>query len=358
MRTWTKTAVNVECVEFEKNSFDIIRIVCAIIIFLGHFITHFDIKSPIAYNVAYFVRGVPVFFCISGFLVAKGLENYNTKKFLVKRFFRIYPALWTCVIINLLIILSVYSVRPNIKELFIYLASQLTVGQFYTGSWLSGYGVGVPNGALWTITTDIQFYIIAILLVKILKGKSLRIWMGTIVGAAGVSLGIERFFLGGGIVYKLLMVSVIPFLYIFLFGMMMYYFKDRLIPILIKFFWPTVVIYCIWMNLPPSIVVWTNGVRYNIVTSVILMCMVIGIAYRFGKHRVKTDYSYSFYLYHMVVINMTYHLIMKDFSSIIVAVVAFLIQFVIILILAYVSVNVIDKKINVPLERKIIKTIQ
>lgn len=154
------------------------------------------------------------------------------------------------------------------------------------------------------------------------------------------------------------MVSVIPFLYIFLFGMMMYYFKDRLIPILIKFFWPTVVIYCIWMNLPPSIVVWTNGVRYNIVTSVILMCMVIGIAYRFGKHRVKTDYSYSFYLYHMVVINMTYHLIMKDFSSIIVAVVAFLIQFVIILILAYVSVNVIDKKINVPLERKIIKTIQ
>lgn len=88
------------------------------------------------------------------------------------------------------------------------------------------------------------------------------------------------------------------------------------------------------------------------------MCMVIGIAYRFGKHRVKTDYSYSFYLYHMVVINMTYHLIMKDFSSIIVAVVAFLIQFVIILILAYVSVNVIDKKINVPLERKIIKTIQ
>lgn len=183
-----KTIVN-----FEDNSFDIIRIVCAFIIFFGHFITHFGVESPIAYYVAYFIRGVPVFFCISGFLVAKGLESYSTKKFLVKRFFRIYPVLWVCVIINLLLILSVYSVKPSFKDLFIYLITQLSIGQFYTGDWLRGYGVGVPNGALWTITTDVQFYLIAILIVKLLKDKPLKVWAGIVTLTAGISLGIENF---------------------------------------------------------------------------------------------------------------------------------------------------------------------
>lgn len=154
------------------------------------------------------------------------------------------------------------------------------------------------------------------------------------------------------------MVSVIPFLYIFLFGMMVYYFRERIIPILTRFLWPVVVVYCVWMNLPSSMTGWASGVRYNVITSLLLMCVIMGFGYNFGKHRMKTDYSYSFYLYHMVVINVIYHMIVQNFSSILTAVVVLVIQVIIILILAYMSVNGIDKKISIPLERKVMKFIQ
>lgn len=57
----------------------------------------------------------------------------------------------------------------------------MTAFQFYTGGWLRGYGVGVPNGALWTITVDIQFYIVSIFLAKWLKGRRIKTW-GVIIG--------------------------------------------------------------------------------------------------------------------------------------------------------------------------------
>ena len=59
-----------------------------------------------------------------------------------------------CVLLNLIIILA-SGVRAGIKDIGIYLSTQMTAFQFYTGDWLRSYGVGTPNGALWTITVDI-----------------------------------------------------------------------------------------------------------------------------------------------------------------------------------------------------------
>ena len=168
-------------IDIDENCFDWVRIVVALIVFLGHFLTHFEVPSSILFEIAYFVRGVPVFFCLSGFFVARSVERYRPKEFYVRRFVRIYPAMWLCIAVNTVIILITYSVRPTLKELLIYLGTQLSVFQFYTGDWLRGYGVGVPNGALWTITVDIQFYLLAYLLLKWLSKKPLRYWICTIM---------------------------------------------------------------------------------------------------------------------------------------------------------------------------------
>lgn len=80
-------------ININDNSFDYIRITIAVIILLGHFIGHFQIENQILYKLAYIVRGVPLFFCLSGFLVARSVERYNLREFLEKRFFRIFPAL-------------------------------------------------------------------------------------------------------------------------------------------------------------------------------------------------------------------------------------------------------------------------
>lgn len=92
-------------VNINENCFDIIRMICALTVFLGHFITHFSISNEVLYRIAYLIRGVPVFFFLSGLFTARSLERYQTKEYIKKRIFRIFPELWVCVILNLLIIL-------------------------------------------------------------------------------------------------------------------------------------------------------------------------------------------------------------------------------------------------------------
>ena len=48
--------------DVNENCFDIIRLVCTFTVFFGHFLTHFNVDNAILHGIAYFVRGVPVFF--------------------------------------------------------------------------------------------------------------------------------------------------------------------------------------------------------------------------------------------------------------------------------------------------------
>lgn len=160
--------------KLNDNCFDIIRVVCTFIIFFGHFLTHFHIDNILLNGMAYFVRGVPIFFFMSGLFISNSLEKYTTKDYIKKRVLRIYPELWVCVLVNLILLVISLWGQFSFKDIFIYLATQLTLFQFYTGDWARNYGVGTPNGALWTITVDIQFYLIAILLRKILRREETR----------------------------------------------------------------------------------------------------------------------------------------------------------------------------------------
>lgn len=192
----------------------------------------------------------------------------------------------------------------------------MTVFQFYTGGWLREYGVGVPNGALWTITVDIQFYIAAIFLVKWMKGRKISTWGIVTALSMILDLVLEK---GKGlypeIVYKLLQCNLAPFLWIFLIGMCVYYNRDRIIPIIVKVKWVLVAAYLIWQYFVPiKIVNVFDGIRYNLITTLLMLLMLTGIGFSFKK-RLSQDYSYSFYLYHMVVINFIINNVCKEFHS-------------------------------------------
>ena len=344
-------------ISIDDNSFDLIRWVCALCIFLGHFITHFQVDSPVLKFIAYFIRGVPVFFFLSGFLVARSLERYDTKEFLIRRFFRIYPSLWVCIIINTILILCLYAVKPSLKESVIYFATQFTIGQFYTSSWLRGYGVGTPNGVLWTIGVDIQFYLVALLLAKRLKKCSLVKSLVLCGICTVLSFGIELANKTGMLpesLYKLLSVSIIPYLYIFLFGMTAYYHREKVLPFCVKWVWLFVPVYTLWQFMPDSVQNAVMLVRYDAVSTILLLLMVIGLGYRFGKHRMKTDYSYAFYLYHMVVINVVYHVITKSVTSACLCVVYTAGILAATLALAFFSVQIVDKRIAAASQRKVL----
>ena len=297
-----------------NNCFDIIRIVCTFTVFSGHFFTHFDIENTVLHEMAYFFRGVPVFFFLSGLFIARSLERYNLREFLQRRVARIFPELWGCVLFNLVLILLV--VHAGGADVLIYIATQMTIFQFYTGDWLRGYGVGVPNGALWTITVDIQFYLVAIFLAKWLKKCELKNWVLLIIMAMGFDLWLEKISDSYPmLIYKLLYVNLFPFIWIFLIGMCIYYYREKIAPILIMKKYYLLILYLFWQYMMPGeIVSIFDGIRYNLVTTCIMILMLTGVGFSYNW-RSKQDYSYSFYLYHMVVINFIINNIGKSFTN-------------------------------------------
>lgn len=70
-----------ERINVDENVFDIMRVICAVIIYLGHFLTHFEIENGVLTWIAYIVRGVPVFFFLSGFSARDQSKNILQESF-------------------------------------------------------------------------------------------------------------------------------------------------------------------------------------------------------------------------------------------------------------------------------------
>lgn len=133
--------------------------------------------------------GVPIFFMMSGFLIWSSIESsQGCKEYLKKRFWRIYPELWTAVIVELLVLLLLYRQPVDWTQVGVFALTQGSSLQFWTPDCLRGYGCGCPNGALWTICVLVQFYLLAVLLHKCLHGRKLWIW-GLSIGAS-ICLGV------------------------------------------------------------------------------------------------------------------------------------------------------------------------
>ena len=97
--------------DFRDNSFTLIRYVAAIAIMIGHYLTYamnafstspnYNIVSGdevvliILGRILAAIRGVPMFFCLSAYLICDSIERSETAfTYYKKRFLRIYPELW------------------------------------------------------------------------------------------------------------------------------------------------------------------------------------------------------------------------------------------------------------------------
>lgn len=298
---------------YNHNALDVFRIIATIQVFLGHTITHFHL--PQFTNAVYFLRGVPILFVLCGFLAAKSLDHCNARDYLVRRAFRILPGFWTCIAVNTVIIFLLYAI-PTVKDGVIYFATQFFGLNFYTGDWLRGYGVGTPNGVLWTIGVQVQFFLLAPMLHKLLRKLQLPICAALIGILAVFSIAIEKC---AGILpeigYKLIGVTTVPYLYFLVLGMAGWIYRDRIIPTLEKMRWLILPVFVLWklaeIYLPfPHLL---DGVMYNTVTTLLTAFLIFAFGFRL-KWRMKRDLTYGFYLYHMVFINIVIHLGCKTLS--------------------------------------------
>lgn len=293
-----------------ENNFDLIRLIAAFQVAIIHTAEHLQLDDAYLQSIggiSFPFPGVFVFFVISGFLItASCVNNVSFVRYLKNRVLRIFPALW-CAFLLLFVVLCVcgYINRDTLKlpQLWAWMVGQTTVFEFYTPDVLRGFGVGCPNGSLWTIPVEFGFYLLLPLVIYICR-KRLNICLIVLsVMSLGVNY-INALFLDGTVM-KLIKYSFLPWLYCFFIGSLLYLNWDAVR----KFFegkaiyW--ILVYGLYVNL-------VTGPSYQVVlpgilgANILLAFLTISLAYTIPKmggilHGI--DISYGLYLYHMIVVN-------------------------------------------------------
>lgn len=295
-----------------ENNFDLIRLFAAFQVLVGHGITHLAINEKfIITNAFHYFPGVLMFFTISGFLIFSSFDrNNNLKKYFYNRFLRLFPALWLCFIFTLILLfvfriisISDFFSPPILK----WSLTQITFFQFWTPDILRPWGVGTPNGSLWTIPVEMQFYIL--LPIVILSLKKIRlIYKFIFLAICSVIFNIYLSnFTGEGenIVVKLAGVSLFPYLYCFLAGSIMYMFWDKIRKVIEgkALYWLFIfVAFCLFTDEAPTYF----PHNFQIISNLLLSILTISLAYtlpKLGKSLKGNDISYGMYIYHMPIIN-------------------------------------------------------
>lgn len=288
----------------QDNSINLFKLIAALQVMYGHIIVHLEINSNIYFDKLFAVfEGVPIFFTLSGFLIWFSIERTSKKegypKYIKKRFWRIYPEMWVAIALEIIVMCILYS-EWNVRDTAVFTLTQSTIFQFWTPNSLRGYGCGTPNGSLWTMCVSIQFYIIAWFIYKLMKNKKWFEWMLIVIVSIIVSeLGEGAIgLLHNEILLKLYRQTIIRYLWMFLLGMSLACFFDKVIPFCKKWWF---VFICI------GIIVTVTGfdfsVGYGVLKTLFVLLAIVGFSYKFPRLRLKYDISFGVFIYHMTVVN-------------------------------------------------------
>ena len=305
-----------------QNNFNVLRLLAALQVAFLHAVHFLEIKNSFILAIASVVKyfpGVPVFFILSGFLVVQSYERNIDKSlnYFKNRFLRIYPALLLCSLISLVVLVCVEFDLVTELGLYTWFVSQLTFFQFFTPDSLRFYGVGTPNGVLWTVSVEVQFYLLLPLLVRYMKqNKGLIVIIG--LGSLIFNYTVGPQLYTDVLLFKLIKVALPTYLYLFILGVLIHWNWDRLKGLIVGKLWiwlPLFVIYCLlnsWFWNLPILDYWMNSIQ-----DVLFVVLLAGFVFSFGfstklldylKIFTRFDYSYGIYIYHMIVINLFIHL--------------------------------------------------
>jgi peptidoglycan/LPS O-acetylase OafA/YrhL len=300
----------------KQNNFDLIRLVAATQVVFVHAQEHFALRFPqhdLVMRAVESVPGVPIFFVVSGFLISASYSrNPAIALFSRNRVLRIYPGLWACLAVSVaLVFLSGYFAKTEVGllELGSWLAAQSTFFQFYNPSFLREYGVGVVNGSLWTIPVELQFYTLTPLLFICVFRYRAAFWGLFILSVAINTVhgcNYDTIFLGE-MAHKLIAVSFIPWIYMFLVGLLASVYWDRVAPLFVgkSAYWFTAFIVVAVTGL--FLDVGNHGNRVAFPWALLIAGTTLSAAFArpdLSKRLLRgNDISYGVYIFHMPIFN-------------------------------------------------------
>lgn len=118
----------------------------------------FNYNFSSSFDFKYGHYGVQLFFMISGFVIYMTLQNIKTtNEFFFKRFLRLYPTYWICLIITLLFI----SILPS-SNFTVLLADKILNFLMFQGL----FNIRNVDGSYWSLIPELFFYLMIIFLWK------------------------------------------------------------------------------------------------------------------------------------------------------------------------------------------------
>ncbi len=200
--------------------------------------------------------------------------------------------------------------RPSSTgEVVSWLAAQVTVFQFYNADFLRTLPTGGLNGSLWTIPVELQFYAVLPVLAFFARDRW-KAWTGFgVAAAAGMMIAQPWISAPLTIGAKLLGVSVLPYLFYFLVGVLAlqvfrrapWVFRGKLLH------WG--ILYLAWMAIESSVNLggW-GGNQLGMTTALLLGGLTVATAFTVPSLASRLlpaqDISYGIYLYHVPLINL------------------------------------------------------
>ena len=300
--------------------------------------------------------GVPLFFLVSGFLITDSYLNSRTlKEYFIKRALRIYPALF----INILVLELAMYVGKNFNgiSLFRYVEyfilyvitacldlADIIIGAPYN---FDGFFSSYPSGVLWTLSVELSFYILLPFFLCIKKAVIRNLLLVFLFFASIMipAIADENFYSASNL-NKLLELICLPFLWIFIIGMIV-----RLYWLDIKkyldgyglFYILFYLIFCFaTIEFGIGLGDYKRGLEISTVFQIFLLALAMfSMAFSYTNFKIdrNTDLSYSVYLYHMLVVQI---LISLGFSG---SLWLYLIVVAVTFAIACVSWNFIEKPV-------------
>lgn len=160
---------------------DILRFAAALGVTIFHFGFHqwaMERNSPVHFPelapwAVYGGLAVPLFFIISGFVIAVSMQGKTAGQFAFGRFIRLYPTFWICLLLTALTLYS-WGAEEHQFTLHGFLANLTMIPHLLHQPYL--------DEPYWTLQVEIRFYVLMLLLLMLRKGSWLMpfavVWLG------------------------------------------------------------------------------------------------------------------------------------------------------------------------------------
>jgi len=310
-----------------KNNFNILRLILAILVFFYHW--NILTNQNISYNIFHLGEyAVDIFFIVSGFLIFWSFDNNkNIKDFYIKRFFRIFP-LYAFLVLLQTLFFVIYS-NGTLAEIIKYFSSNIVFLNFLSPSVATTFidlKVNAINGSLWTLKNEVIFYLSVPFLFMFYKKWGIIFLL--ILYSFSV---LYMFFINEMGLTKLL--NQFPAqLKLFIVGILFYLLYERI---------NKKNIYIFLLFSVSAIIIFIENKYFKFAFYPILLgFIVIYLVYYIRQVDIRFDFSYSFYIFHFPVIQLAIFFGLNPSNPKL----SFIVLFIIILFLSYLSEKYIEKR--------------